>query len=164
MVEHNRYMEELEGTVLWVERKLKHSRPDLRDDLLQEGRKAALESLSTHRPEGKCSRRTWAVKYIRRDMLRLLEKEQESFVDINELLDKDGVEELLDMSTHEYLEASSDVEHMLIWLTDPERLVVINHVFKDESFEKIGERLSFSKQHVNRLWHSAVAKIQQEFM
>jgi len=163
MINIEQAMEELEGTIQWVERSLEHNRPDLKDDLLQVGRLSAIRALSTYDPDRGSSMNTWAARYVRRDMLRYLKKEIGIFVDIDELIDEDGVDELLDSSIERMMEASAEVERLVSKLTEWEQLVVIEHLFNDKSFQDIAEENNYSKQYVAQTWQKAIKYMRNLF-
>ena len=154
---------DIDGTVLWAERLLSHDRPDLRQDLLQVGRLAALNALSTYRPDKGCSWRTWCVRYIRRDMLRLLEAESNQHTDIEELLDRDGIDELSDLTAFIRMEDLVDVERMLYKLSDSEREIFIEHLYEDKSLAEISKEKNLSRQYVTKIYNDCVAFLQQQF-
>lgn len=163
MINIEQALSELEPTILWVERDLEHNRPDLKEDLLQVGRLSAIQALSTYKPERESSLATWVALYARRDMLRYLKKEIGIFLDIDELVDEDGVDELLDTTIEQVMEQSAEIERLLSKLTEWEQFVVIEHLFNDKSFQVIAEENCYSKQYVAQTWQNSIKYMRNLF-
>ena len=128
---------------------------------MQVGRLAALKAQRTYNPEGASSWRTWAVRYIRRDMIRFLKAEHLRYIDIDELVDRDDVEELTDYNAGMSLEYTAEVERMLDILEPIERDVVVEHLYNDKSFAEIAQEKGVTRQAVSKHWRDAVAWLRQ---
>ena len=156
---------EIAALIAATERRVNYSRPDLRDDVRQEGWVSALQALSTYEPSLGYSRRSWIILHARRDMVRYLEREANhgGLDDISELLDQDDIDELIDYDAQLQVEARVDVFNMLSAMPEPERRMVIAHIFDDLSYSEIAERNSLNKQAVYRIVTTGMRILKEKF-
>lgn len=140
----------------------------LRDDLIQEGRIAVLQGLGSYKPEHPeaAAESTWCLKYAYRDMVRFAARQrlhQNNHDDLELLLDVDGVDELIDYDHQHEIEMRVDVFNMLEGLPEPERRMVIAHIFDDLSYAEIAERNSLNKQAVYRVVTIGMGILREKF-
>ena len=152
--------QEEHSLVAWVERSLGHTRADLKDDLIQTGHEAILKAKESYKPDKGASLKTWAAKYIRRDMIRLLAKESSSYqVDIDDLIHEDDVEELLDYRTPLYMESIVEVERLIERLDNPARDYLISHLYNDLNYAEIARENNVSRQYVAQTISTALEQL-----
>lgn len=141
--------------------------PNMQDDLIQIGRMAVLQGLNSYDPTaGKMSKYSWCCQYVVRDVCRAIERESkhhEDHMDIDELLDLDDVDELTDYDHQNEIQLRIDVFNMLSALPEPERRMVIAHIFDDLSYTEIAYANSLNKQAVYRIVTAGIGILREKF-
>ena len=149
-------------------KRLNTSYPSLTQDLIQIGRLAVLQALATYDPlnDGGVAQVTWVYQYVFRDVVRALEdehKHQNDHDDINDMLDDESVEELIDYDHQDRIQLQVDVFNMLSAMPEPERRMVVAHLFDDLSYTEIAYANSLNKQAVYRIVTQGMQILREKF-
>lgn len=153
----------LNALVVLTEKQVNTAHPELSEDLRQIGFESGMRALRTFDPTGGTRRRNWIITHLRRDMVRYMEYEAKhaGHIDIDELKDRDDVDELIDYEYQHIIQDKIFLDQLAESMSEEEATALQLSIFEDMTYEQIAERMSLNKQAVYRILTAAVAKIQR---
>jgi len=156
----------IQSWIVLTSREVNHNRPDLHDDLVQEGWAIAMTAYESYEEDRGYALKSWIIQALRRDLVRFLENERKhsmSFQDIRieDILDEDGYDELTDYEAEGRVQAQVDLWHLVDKLDEREAIVVEMYYLSDCSEQEIGDMLGVSRSMIQKIRNRAVANLQQ---
>lgn len=163
MIEHEEQLGNWIGRT--VEQVLQH-RDDagqLREELNQEGWIIALTALKTFEDGRGASLQSWIITHLKRDLVRWIEHNCTTVpqIDFEELLDEDGIDELMDYDEGERVQVQVDMYNLVSKLPERDAIVVEQFYLNDLSEQEIADILGISRSMVQKIRMRAVANLQQ---